>query len=36
MKNENVTVEYGDEDLKKILSDYLIQKFIEILNEEQK
>lgn len=36
MKNENVTVEYGNENLKQILSDYLKQKYIEILNQEEK
>lgn len=35
-KNEQVTVEYGTEkNLKDILSDYLIQRFVEILNNEQ-
>ena len=33
-KDKNVLVEYGEECLKEILSDYLKQKFIETLNEE--
>lgn len=32
-KQENLTVEYGKENLKDILSDYLKQKFIDILKE---
>ena len=31
---ENVILEYGEGDLKQILSDYLKQKFIEILKED--
>lgn len=32
--NKNIVVEYGKLDLKEILSDYLKQKFIELLNQE--
>lgn len=31
-KNKDVIVEYGNKRLKDILSDYLIEKFIEALN----
>lgn len=35
MKEERIiTVEYGNENLKEILSEYIIQEFIKILNEE--
>lgn len=34
-QNKNVVVEYGQLDLKQILSDYLKQKFIEELNKEE-
>lgn len=33
-KNKDVTVEYGNEDLRSILSTYLIEKFIEEINKE--
>ncbi len=33
-KNKNVTVEYGNKDLRSILSTYLIEKFIEEINKE--
>lgn len=31
----NVVIEYGTQDLKEILSDYIKQKFIEMLNEKE-
>lgn len=34
-KDASVAVEYGKENLRKILEDYLIQKFIETLEKEQ-
>ena len=33
--NANIIIEYGQLDLKQILSDYLKQKFIEELNKEE-
>lgn len=33
-KQKDVVVEYGNKSLKDILSDYLIEKFIEVLNQE--
>ncbi len=34
-QDKQVTTEYGTENLKNILSDYLRQKFVEILEKEQ-
>lgn len=35
-QNEGVVIEYGEENLKNILSNYLIERFIEELNKEEK
>lgn len=34
MEDKKVTIEYGGQDLKEILSDYIKQAFIEIINQE--
>lgn len=34
--NKSITVEHGEKDLKEILSDYLIQKFEDIIKEQRK
>lgn len=33
-KEESIIIEYGEQDLRTILSNYLKEKIIEILNEE--
>lgn len=34
MKENTIIIEYGQEDLREILADYLKEKFIEILKED--
>ncbi len=34
MQNENIIKEYGNQDLRTILSNYLLEKFIEEINEQ--
>ena len=33
-EKDNITVEYGNEDLKSLLSELIKEKFIEVLNKE--
>lgn len=33
-EKDNITVEYGNEDLKSLLSELIKEKFVEVLNKE--
>lgn len=35
MENGKITIEYGTEDLKQILGNYIKEKFVEILKREE-
>lgn len=35
MENGKITIEYGTEDLKQILGNYIKEKFVEILKKEE-
>ena len=35
MESEKVTIEYGTEDLKQILGNYIKEKFVQILKKEE-
>ena len=34
-EKDNITVEYGNEDLKSLLSELIKEKFVEVLNKEK-